>query len=139
MAPDKKPAATEVRTMLALLRSHWGSMTVSVLLLILAAVLSLLQPLLAGRVVDRAGSGASVVTLAFLLGSMLIGQFLLESVGHFRLDRTGEQVVLALRTGFTGHVVRLPIGLLDRGRTGELLARGTSDAGLLRDMPRAVA
>jgi len=29
--------------------------------------------------------------------------------------------------------------LLDRGRTGDLLARGTSDAGLLREMPRAVA
>jgi ABC-type multidrug transport system fused ATPase/permease subunit len=34
--------------------------------------------------------------------------------------------------------VRLPIGLLDNARTGDLLARGASDAGLLRDMPRAV-
>jgi len=69
---------------------------------------------------------------------MLVVQLLAESAGHFQLDRIGERVVLRLRAEFTNHVVRLPIGLLDRGRTGDLLARGTSDAGLLRDMPRAV-
>ena len=72
------------------------------------------------------------------LVSMLVGQLLLEALGHFQLDRTGEKVVLRLRADFTNHVVRLPIGLLDRSRTGDLLTRGTSDAGLLRDMPRAV-
>ena len=44
-----------------------------------------------------------------------------------------------LRAAFTNHVVRLPIGLLDRYRTGDLLARGTSDASLLSELPRAVA
>ena len=46
--------------------------------------------------------------------------------------------MLRLRADFTNHVVRLPIGLLDRGRTGDLLARGTNDASLLQPMPRAV-
>jgi ABC-type multidrug transport system fused ATPase/permease subunit len=70
---------------------------------------------------------------------MLVGQLLLESLGRFQLDRTGDKIVLQLRAVFTDHVVRLPIGLLDRYRTGDLLARGTSDAGVLREMPRAVA
>jgi ABC-type multidrug transport system fused ATPase/permease subunit len=70
---------------------------------------------------------------------MLVGQLLLEALGRFQLERTGEKIVLELRAVFTNHVVRLPIGLLDRGRTGDLLARGTNDAGLLREMPRAVA
>lgn len=124
--------------MLALLRAHWVSMTVSVALLGGATVLILLQPLLAGRLVDRATEGSPVHMPAILLVSMLVAQLLAESVGHFQLDRIGERVVLRLRAEFTNHVVRLPIGLLDRGRTGDLLARGTSDAGLLRDMPRAV-
>jgi ABC-type multidrug transport system fused ATPase/permease subunit len=125
--------------MFTLLRSHSASMMASMFLLGIATVLTLLQPLLAGRLVDRAAAGAPILALAILLASMLVGQFLLESVGHFQLERTGEKIVLGLRTVFTNHVVRLPIGLLDRGRTGDLLSRGTSDASLVRGMPRAVA
>jgi ABC-type multidrug transport system fused ATPase/permease subunit len=124
--------------MFTLLRAHRVSMAATLLLLGLATLLTLLQPLLAGRLVDRAAAGAPILTPAILLVSMLVGQFLLEALGHFRLERTGEKIVLELRSVFTNHVVRLPIGLLDRGRTGDLLARGTSDAGLLREMPSAV-
>ncbi len=125
--------------MFTLLRTHSVSMTVSMFMLGIATVLTLLQPLLAGRLVERAAAGAPILALAILLAGMLVGQFLLEAVGHFRLERTGEKIVLGLRIVFTNHVVRLPIGLLDRGRTGELLSRGTSDASLVRSMPRAVA
>ena len=139
MAPAKSPATTEHRTMFTLLCAHWVSMMVSVFLLGVAIVLTLLQPLLAGRLIDRAAAGSPILTLAILLVIMLVGQVLVDSLGHFQLERTGEKIVLRLRAVFTSHVVRLPIGLLDRGRTGDLLARGTSDASLLREMPRAVA
>src|ERR1700744_5354592 len=124
--------------MFTLIRAHWLAMTVAMLLLGTATVLTLLQPLLAGRIVDRAASGAPILPMAVPLAGMLLGQFLLEALGHFRLDRIGEKIVVELRAVFTNHVVRLPVGLLDRVRAGDLLARGTSDAGLLRDMPRAL-
>ncbi|WP_166555668.1 ABC transporter ATP-binding protein [Mycolicibacterium sp. CBMA 226] len=114
-------------------------MTMGMLVLAAATALTLLQPLVAGRILDRTGASVAVLPLASLLMTMLIGQLLLESLGHFQLDKTGEHIVLDLRTEFTNHVVRLPIGVLDLGRAGDLLARGTSDATLLRDMPRAVA
>ncbi len=125
--------------MFSLLRAQWVSMTVSLILLGIATVLTLVQPLLAGQLVDRATKGAPFLTWALLLGIMLAGQLLAEAFGHFQLERTGEKLVLGIRADFTNHVVRLPIGFLDRGRTGDLLARGTSDAGLLREMPRAFA
>ncbi|OBJ51343.1 ABC transporter ATP-binding protein [Mycobacterium sp. 1423905.2] len=124
--------------MLTLLRAHWVSMTVSVLLLVAATALALAQPLLAGRLVDRAVAGAPILLPAAALVAMLVGQLLLESLGHFQLDRTGEKIVLRLRDTFANHVVRLPIGVLDRGRTGDLLARATNDAGLLQPVPRSV-
>lgn len=124
--------------MMTLLRAHWVSMTVNVLMLCAATGLILVQPLLAGRLVDRMAAGPPNAAAAVVLLTMLAGQLLLEAVGHYRLDRTGEQIVLRLRADFTSHVVRLPIGVLDRGRTGDLLARATSDTSLLRDMPRAV-
>jgi ABC-type multidrug transport system fused ATPase/permease subunit len=125
--------------MLTLLRAHWVSTTASMCLLGIATMFTLLQPLLAGRLVDRAAAGSPIVTSAILLVTMLVGQLLLEALGRFQLERTGEKIVSQLRAAFTNQVVRLPIGLLDRGRTGDLLARGTNDAGLLREMPRAVA
>ncbi len=124
--------------MLTLLRAQWISMVVSMFLLGGATALILLQPLLAGRLVDRATAGSPSLAFGVALLAMLFLQLALEGIGHFRLDRTGERIVLRLRAEFTNHVVRLPIGVLDVGRTGELLARGTSDASLLRDMPRAV-
>jgi len=113
-------------------------MTVSTFLLGVATVFTLLQPLLAGRLVSRLEAGSPVLTLAPLV-IISFGQLLLDSVGHFQLDRTGEKIVLRLRAVFTNHVVRLPIGLLDQYRSGELLARGASDASMLREMPRLAA
>jgi len=124
--------------MVKLLRPHGVSMTVSVLLLACSTALILTQPQLAGRLVDGAAAGARDGGLFAVLLGMLVGQLLLEALGHFQLDRIGERIVLQLRMVFTDHVVRLPIGVLDRGRVGDVLAQGTSDAGLVRDMPRAV-
>ncbi|OBK41100.1 ABC transporter ATP-binding protein [Mycobacterium kubicae] len=124
--------------MLTLLRAHWVSMMASIFLLVCATALALAQPLLAGRLVDHAVAGSPILLPAIALVGMLIGQLLLESVGHFQLDRTGEKIVVRLRDTFTNHVVRLPIGFLDRGRTGDLLARATSDASLVQPVPRAV-
>ncbi|VBA45609.1 Multidrug resistance ABC transporter ATP-binding/permease protein BmrA [Mycobacterium innocens] len=137
MAPAKSFVATEHR-MLTLLRAHWVSMMASVVLLGVATALTLLQPLLIGRLVDGAAAGSPIFKLAILLVIMLAGQLLAEALGHYRLGRVGEKIVLRLRAIFTNHVVRLPIGLLDESRTGTLLARGTSDASMLREMPRAV-
>ncbi len=114
-------------------------MMVNVFVLGVAAVLAVLQPLLAGRLVDRAMAGSPSYKLTLLLGIMLVGQYLLESTAQFQLKRIGEKIVLRLRAVFTNHVVRLPIGLLDRSRTGDLLARGTSDTSLLQEMPSAAA
>ncbi|WP_313675279.1 ABC transporter ATP-binding protein [Mycolicibacterium sp.] len=124
--------------MLTLLRPHWRSMSVSLALLAIATALALTQPLLAGGLIDRAVAGSPVAMSAVTLVAMLAAQLALDALAHFRLDRVGEAVVLRLRSAFADHVVHLPIGVLDRARTGELLARAVSDAGLVQQMPRAV-
>src|SRR5438270_12627945 len=116
MAQGKSPAATEHRRMLRLLRAHKLSMTVSLILLGVATVLTLMQPLIVGRIIDRAGARSPIFTLAVLLVIMLLGQLLLESLAHFQLDRTGETIVLRLRAVFTNHVMRLPIGSVHQRR-----------------------
>lgn len=139
MAKTDEPAAIQQRSMLALLGSHWVPMSVSTVLLGVATVLTLMQPILAGWIVDRATERSPLLPIISALGAVLVAQLLLEALGHFQLERLGEKIVYQLRAAFTNHVVRLPIALLDRGRMGDLLARATNDAGLVRDMPRAVA
>jgi ABC-type multidrug transport system fused ATPase/permease subunit len=139
MAQTDGPAATEQRSMIGLLRDHWVATSVSVALLGVATVLTLMQPILAGWIVDRATQRSPLLPMIVLLGAVLVAQLLLEAFGHFQLERIGEKIVFQLRAVFIDHVVRLPIGFLDRGRIGDLLARGTNDAGLVREMPRAVA
>jgi ABC-type multidrug transport system fused ATPase/permease subunit len=67
---------------------------------------------------------------------MLIAQQVFQAYGRYQRQRIGELIVYRLRGQFTDHVVRLPIALLDRHWTGDLLARGTNDASALREMPR---
>lgn len=113
-------------------------MAVSLTLLGAATVLILVQPLLAGHLVDRTLDGTPSTASVLVLLALLIGQLVAEAVAHYRLDRTGERIVVRLRQDFTDRVVRLPIGVLDGSRTGDVLARGAADAGLIRDMPSAV-
>lgn len=132
-------AASPLRSMLNLLREQRLSMTLSLALLAMATVLTLAQPLLAGKLVDLEGAGSPILGPAAALVLMLVGQLTLDALARFRLDRTGEKIVVALRSDFTEQVVHLPIGVLDRNRTGELLARAVSDTALVQPMPRAVA
>lgn len=137
--PLMSSAAAEHHSMRSLLRAHRVSMAASTFLLSGATALTLLQPLLAGQIIDHATTRSPILASAILLVIMLVGQLLFEALGRFQLERTGERIVLHLRAVFTNHVVRLPIGLLDQTRTGDLLARGTSDASLVREIPRAFA
>jgi ABC-type multidrug transport system fused ATPase/permease subunit len=125
--------------LLGLFRPHITAMSTAIMLMAAGTVLALLQPMLAGRLVDRIAHSSPVATAVALLATMLVGQLLVETYGHYQLERIGELIVYRLRGEFTSHVVRLPVAQLDHYRTGDLLARGTSDASVLREMPRSMA
>src|SRR3954469_15976596 len=105
MAQGKDSTSLEKRSMLALLGDHWVSMSVSVVLLGIATVLTLMQPILAGWIVDRATERSPLLPIVVTLGTALVVQLLLEAIGHFQLERTGEKIVYELRADFTNHVV----------------------------------
>ena len=50
----------------------------------------------------------------------------------YLLGRAAESVVLTARQGWTSHLLRLPVGAVDRLKPGDLLSRVTSDTTLLR-------
>ncbi len=120
--------------MLALIAPHRKALAGATVLLLAGTALSLVQPLLAGRVVRDAASGE---TLAWSLAA-LIGAYLLHAVtdtcGLYVLERTGESVLVAVRNRLTGHLLRLSVPTLDALRTGDLISRVTVDPTVIRNV-----
>ncbi|MBT2276201.1 ABC transporter ATP-binding protein [Rhodococcus qingshengii] len=114
-------------------------MSSAVVLVAVATALSLLQPALAGRTVNAVAEGTSVTGPATALVLALLGHMLFDTVGRYRLERIGEGIVLHARVAYARHVLRLPVADLDTLRTGDLLARASTDTTALREIPRSLS
>ncbi|MFF3026745.1 ABC transporter ATP-binding protein [Microbacterium sp. NPDC057944] len=141
--PASLPTApsSEVWTaLLGLWRGRRGRIAVIVALYGVAALAALAPPRLFGVLVDRLGAGASADTIALLCGAM-IGSVVLQAGLLLAATRTalvlGEDVFREVRDGFMANALRLPIGVIERGGTGELVTRTTQDVralgGTVRD------
>lgn len=102
-------------------------------LLLVGTGLSLVQPLLAGQVVRDAVSGETIVwSLAALVGAYLL-YAVTDTVGHYILERSGESVLLSVRSRLAGHLLRLRIPTLESLRVGDLISRVTLDSTVVRN------
>lgn len=136
---NKSPTTDRARTpdMLPLFAGRKAQMISAVVLVAVATALSLLQPALAGRTVNAVAEGTSVTGPATALVLALLGHMLFDTVGRYRLERIGEGIVLHARVAYARHVLRLPVADLDTLRTGDLLARASTDTTALREIPEA--
>lgn len=102
-------------------------------LLLVGTGLSLVQPLLAGQVVRDAVSGETIVwSLATLVGAYLL-YAVTDTGGHYILERSGESVLLSVRSRLAGHLLRLRIPTLESLRVGDLISRVTLDSTVVRN------
>ena len=97
---------------------------------VVAAVLAVATPVLAGRVVDgivdRAGVGV-VVGLAVLIALIAIVDAGVGLASRWQSARIGEGLILDLRRAVFTHVQRMPIAFFTRTRTGALISRLNND------------
>ncbi|MEV0125837.1 ABC transporter ATP-binding protein [Streptomyces sp. NPDC050703] len=119
--------------MLRLLHPHRGTVTAAVLLVLAAAGLGLAQPMLAGEIIDRVRTSSSVAGAAVALSVLFVAQTAVDTTGRYLLERTGESVVLRLRTALVRRLLRLHIPVLANHRMGDLISRAGNDTGALRD------
>lgn len=149
MSDQTLPTASS-REVWAALRGLWrGQRRRFALILALygaAAVAGLAPPKLFGALVDRIGAGATGETVALFCGAMIVS-VVLQAVLLLTATRTalvlGEDVFRDVRDGFMANALRLPIGMIERGGTGELVTRTTQDVrslgGTVRDaIPQTV-
>ncbi|WP_235840450.1 ABC transporter ATP-binding protein [Corynebacterium yudongzhengii] len=117
--------------LLRMLAHHRGVFAVVLVLSLISSVLALAQPLIVNRMIDGVGEidllGPALILIAFLLATAVS-----EGVQIYLLSRTAESAVRNLRVELIARMLRLPIRIYDRLRTGDLVTRLGSDTTLVR-------
>ncbi|WP_040699449.1 ABC transporter ATP-binding protein [Nocardia vinacea] len=122
-----------VGALLRLIAPHRNSLLGATALLLVGTGLSLVQPLLAGRVIRDAVSGETIVwSLAALVGAYLL-YAVTDTGGLYILERSSESVLLSVRNRLAGHLLRLRIPTLESLRVGDLISRVTLDSTVIRN------
>lgn len=116
------------------LRIHKLAITVAFMLSILGAGVSLLQPIIVGRVISEAQSGGQILQFAWWLVALVVLAAIIGSFQQYVLQRTGESVVLDARRRIVSSILKLPIPVLDQLRRGDLISRAGTDTNLLRNV-----
>ncbi|MBO1413303.1 ABC transporter ATP-binding protein [Streptomyces sp. FH025] len=122
-----------LRHLWTLTRGQRLALGAALLLTLAAAALGLAQPLAAKRVVDSLTAHRPLLAPVVLLVLLLLTQALIGAFASFLLERTGERVVLGLRTGLMAHLLRVQMQAYDRLRVGDLMARASTDVAVLRE------
>jgi ATP-binding cassette subfamily B protein len=128
--PRRTLSRATLRRILQFARPHRRALVAFIVLSVIGAVLTVLTPVLAGRVVDeittRRDSGR-VVTIALVIAlvALLDGAFGLAE--RWQSARIGEGIILDLRRAVFGHVQRMPVAFFTRTRTGALVSRLNND------------
>ena len=98
---------------------------------VIAALFTLVQPVMIGQVIDRVESSDPLGWLIVLLVVFVILQSGTSAYQHYLLQRAGTSVVLASRKRLIRRILHLPISEFDARRTGDLVSRVGTDTTLL--------
>lgn len=126
----KAYASTTPKRVLAFAAGYKSRLLVFVLFSIVAAVLAVITPVLAGRVVDEivAQSGIRIiVNIALVMAAIAILDAVVSVVVRWFSSRLGEGIIYDLRTAVFDHVQKMPVAFFARTRTGALVSRLNND------------
>ncbi|MEW2047480.1 ABC transporter ATP-binding protein [Streptomyces sp. NPDC005476] len=127
-------APRQVRVFSDLLRDNLAQVLLALLLSLIATASTLAIPLLVRDLIDTLAKRGSIVdTLAWMV-PLALGGALASSLSGYLLARTGERFILRLRSRVMEHTLRMPLQSVRAAGAGNLVARITSDAMLLRSV-----
>lgn len=134
--PVVRPDAPSVRLrdLLRLLDGHRGAVLAALGVALVGAVLGLLQPLLAGRLVEAVQTGGLPGRLVSALVLLFLAQVVADTTGRYLLERVGERVVFAARVRLVARLLRLQTSAYGRYRRGDLLSRAANDTAALHEV-----
>lgn len=119
-----------VRRIAAFAKPHRGKLSVFMVLSIVVAILTVVTPILAGRVVNNIvgdGPTSTVVWLAVLIAIIAVAEAATGLVVSWLSSNIGEGLIYDLRRAVFDHVQKMPIAFFTRTRTGALVSRLNND------------
>ena len=114
-------------------RPYRRDIVVFLVTVVLAAVIGVATPVLAGDVINaisrrrRRAPARAVVRLALLIAGLAVVDALLSLAQRWYSARIGEGIILDLRTRVYDHVQRMPLQFFTRTQTGALVSRLNND------------
>ncbi|WP_433826008.1 ABC transporter ATP-binding protein [Actinoplanes sp. CA-015351] len=101
---------------------------------LLGSALALAQPLLAGRAIDAAAGGDVPWPVIAALTGLFTAQAAALALARWVQAYTGETMTRDLRRTVTSHVLRVRLSVLDRIRTGDVIARACGDTTIVKTL-----
>jgi ATP-binding cassette subfamily B protein len=111
-------------------RPYRLELTVFLLLIIGDALIGVVTPILAGRVVNQiTGNGAAhvVIDIALVIAGLAVVDAGLSFAQRWYSARIGEGLIYDMRTAVFDHVQRMPLAFFTRTQTGALVSRLNND------------
>lgn len=118
----------------ALFRANRVPLGVGMVLSLVAAGLTLLQPMVVGQVIDSLGTRQLPWQLVGALVALMLASVSLSAVQGYLLAVASERAVLTIRTRLADAVVNGDYLTLRKHRGGDLVTRGTSDVESVRGL-----
>ncbi|MCX4665996.1 ABC transporter ATP-binding protein/permease [Streptomyces sp. NBC_01381] len=115
-------------------RGHIIQISLAVLLSLAATAATLAVPLLVRELIDALARRESILQWLAIMVPLALAGALAASVSGYLLAKTGEQFILRLRGKVMEHTLRMPLQAVRAAGAGNLVARITSDAALLRSV-----
>lgn len=119
-----------VRRVLGCFRPYWKRGTILMIAVLGSATLGLASPMLVRQIIDVAIPKKDLDALLLLCGGMVMFTILsgaLDTFETYQNTLIGQRVMFDLRTRLYGHLQKMPLKFFTETRTGEILARVTSD------------
>ncbi|MFD5088258.1 ABC transporter ATP-binding protein [Kitasatospora sp. NPDC058406] len=109
-------------------------LAVALLLAVVATAAGIALPLLVRKIVGDFSAHRSLAPGLLMMGAAALGGAVAQALSGLQLARIGERMTYRLRTALMAHALRLPLPVVRARGTGDLAARVTSDAQLLRQV-----
>ena len=128
--PRRKVGRATIRRVFTFASPHRRSVVLLLLVTVASAIIAVVTPLLAGRVVNviigRQGV-QTVVVIALVIAGLAVFDAGLGLAERWQASRIGEGLILDLRRAVFSHVQRMPVAFFTRTRTGALVSRLNND------------
>jgi ABC-type multidrug transport system fused ATPase/permease subunit len=129
--PRRSFSRATLRRVAGFAKPHRRELAWFILLSIVGAFLTVLTPVLAGKVINEItsddGSARVVVGLSAAIALIAVAEAGFGLIERWQSAKIGEGIILDLRGAVFSHVQRMPVAFFMRTRTGALVSRLNND------------